>query len=107
MEVVMYNKVITIVFVVLFGAILFADEDLEYTNVNVIMETEWSEPEEVINVDVIVLQMTDGTKQIVLFRKFNKIMEITVLDGVKVKVIDADTGKLLKTYASEPLSALN
>ena len=103
----MHNKVITIVFVVLFGAVLFADEDIEYTNVNVVMETEWGEPEEVINVDVVVLSLTDGTKQIVLFRKFNKIMEISIIEGVKVKILDTDTGKLLKTYSTEPISALD
>ena len=103
----MQNIVFTIVCVVLFGALLFADDDLEYTNVNVVMETEWSDPEEVANVDVVVLSLTDGTKQVVLFRKFNKIMEITIIDGVKVKVHDADTGKLLKTYSTEPISALN
>jgi hypothetical protein len=107
MEVVMNHKLIALFCVFLFGAVLVsADGDLEYTNVNVVLETEWMEPEEVNNVDVVVLALSDGSKQIVLFRKYEKIMEITVIDGVKVKIFDADNGKLLKTFSKEPISAL-
>ena len=107
MGVVMIYKLSAVLCVFLFCALLFAsDEDLEYTNVNVRLETEWADPEEVQNVDVVVLALSDGSKQIVLFRKYEKIMEITVIDGVKVKIFDADNGKLLKTYSKEPISAV-
>ena len=56
MEVVMNYKLTAILCVFLFCAFVFAaDEDLEYTNVNVVLETDWMEPEEVNNVDVVVL----------------------------------------------------
>jgi len=103
----MNYKLAAVLCVFLFGAMLFAaDEDLEYTNVNVVLETEWMEPEEVNNVDVVILALSDGSKQIVLFRKYEKIMEITVIEGVKVKIFDADNGKLLRTFSKEPISAL-
>ena len=103
----MNYKLTALLCVFLFGALIFAaDEDLEYTNVNVVLETEWMDPEEVNNVDVVVLALSDGSKQVVLFRKYEKIMEITVIEGVKVKIFDADNGKLLKTFSKEPISAL-
>jgi len=104
----MNYKLTAVLCVFIFGVLLFAaDEDLEYTDVNVVMETEWTDPEQVNNVDVVVLALSDGTKQIVLFRKYEKIMEISVIDGVKVKIFDSDNGKLLKTFSKEPISALN
>lgn len=103
----MKYKLTAMLCVLLFGALLFAaDEDLEYINVKVVLETEWMEPEEVNNVDVIILALSDGSKQVVLFRKYEKIMEITVIEGVKVKIFDAENGKLLRTFSKEPISAL-
>jgi hypothetical protein len=76
------------------------EERPDFTGVDVIVETEWSEPEKNINVDVFV-HLKDEHPNIVMQEVNHKLCKVRILKGVVVKIFDHKTGKLLKTYKKE------
>lgn len=72
----------------------------DFTGVDVVVETEWSEPEKNVNVDVFV-SLKDKHPHIVMKEVDHKLCEVRILKGVVIKIYDHKTGKLLKTYQKE------
>lgn len=69
----------------------------DFTGVDVVVETEWSETEKNVNVDVFV-NLKDKHPNIVMREVDHKLCEVRILKGVVIKILDHKTGKLLKTY---------
>jgi len=76
------------------------EERPDFTNVDVLVETEWSDPEKNVNVDVFV-NLKDKYPHIVMREMDHKLCEVRILKGVVIKILDHKTGKLLKTYKAE------
>ena len=78
----------------------FADtyED-EYENVDVVMELAWSDAVKTVDVNVVVISHNDEPVQLVLMKKKKKVCEITLMDGVVVKVYKHDSGELVATFS--------
>jgi hypothetical protein len=76
------------------------EEVPDFTGVDVVVETEWSDPEKNANVDVFV-NLKDKHPHILIREVDHKLCEIRILKGVVIKIFDHSTGKLLKTYRKE------
>jgi hypothetical protein len=72
----------------------------DFTGVDVVVETEWSQPEKNTNVDVFV-NLKDKHPHIVIREVNHKLCEVRILKGVVIKIFDHSTSKLLKTYKKE------
>lgn len=72
----------------------------DFTGVDVIVETEWGEPEKTENVDVF-LHLKDKQPHIIMSADKHKQCEVRIFKGITVKIVDHKTGKLLKTYRHE------
>jgi hypothetical protein len=80
-------------------AITIANDDSttktpDYKSVNVLIETEWSGPEKINNVDVFVVYENNVPIKLDIFGKNNH-CEIRIISGMSVKIINANTGKVL------------
>lgn len=73
-----------------------------FTNVDVVVETEWAGSEKTENVKVYVFLETKHPHLIMTENK-HKQCEIRIVKGMTVKIIDRKTGKRLKTYSAESL----
>jgi hypothetical protein len=71
----------------------------EYENVDVVMELAWSDAVTTEAVDIIVITHNEEPVQVVLLRKKKKLTEITLMDGVVVKVYNHENGELLATFS--------
>lgn len=69
-----------------------------YKNVDILEVTEWCEPEKIENVDVVVRTQNSGPLKIVYTKKDQSKCEITLVEGVTVKIFSHIDKKLLKTY---------
>jgi type 1 fimbria pilin len=78
--------------------IIQSDTSTTYTHVDVVVETEWGGPEK--NEDVTAeVGFKDGKPDHVVMRGVRyKQCEITLMEGMTVKIYNHKTGKLLKTY---------
>lgn len=78
--------------------IIESDTSTTYTHVDVVVETEWGDPEK--NDDVTAeVEFKDGKPvHIVFMGARHKKCEISLMEGMQVKIYDHKTGKLLKTY---------
>jgi hypothetical protein len=76
------------------------EEVPDFTGVDVVVETEWSDPEKNENVDVFV-NLKDKHPNIVMREVTHKLCEVRILKGVVIKISDHSTGKLLKTFKKE------
>jgi len=75
----------------------------DFTNVDVVVETEWGDPEKTSNVDVYV-HLKDKHPHIAMIPDNHKQCEIRIIKGITIKILDNKTGKLLKKYTVESLS---
>ena len=80
---------------------VFADDkwDPTYENVDVVMELAWADAETTLAVDLIVVKQNEEPVQIILLRNKTKLSEITLMDGVVVKVYDHENGQLLAIFS--------
>ena len=78
--------------------IVQSDTSITYTHVDVVVETEWGDPEK--NEDVTAeVGFIDGKPDHVVFMGArHKKCEISLMEGMTVKIYNHKTGKLLKTY---------
>jgi len=68
-----------------------------YKNVDVVIETDWAEPDKSENVDVIIKSGDKKTTGlIIIYRDFQR-CEITLIPGIVVRIYAHKTGKLIKT----------
>jgi hypothetical protein len=72
--------------------------DPNFENVDVVIETAWGTTEKTESVDVLVVNVNDEPAQLILARKKQKLSEISLMDGVVIKIYNHDTGELIKTY---------
>lgn len=75
----------------------------DFTDVDVIVETEWSEPEKTSNVNVY-LHLKDEHPHITMSPNSHQQCDIRIIKGITIKILDSKTGKLLKKYTVESLS---
>lgn len=75
----------------------------DFKNVDVVVETEWSDPEKTSNVDVYI-HLKDEHPHITMTPDSHKQCEIRIIKGITVKILDHKTGKLLKKYTIESLN---
>jgi len=104
----MYAKYQIVLFIVIFFALIaFANagesdyvtiSDPNFENVDVVMETDWGTSEKTESVDVLVVNVNDEPAQLILARKKVKLSEISIMEGVVIKIYNHETGELLKTY---------
>lgn len=73
------------------------DTTIVYTNVDVVVQTEWGDPERNENVQAEVSYKDEVARQVVLKGKQYKKCEIFLKGGIVVKIYDRPGGKLLKT----------
>lgn len=78
--------------------IIQSDTSITYTHVDVVVETEWGDPEK--NEDVTAeVGFKDGKPDhVVIMGARHKKCEVTLMEGMTVKIYNRKTGKLLKTY---------
>lgn len=69
----------------------------DYKGVNVVVETEWSDPEKINKVDVYVEYEKNQPNKLLLQGE-NRKCEIILISGMDVKIIDPASGKLLKIF---------
>ncbi len=72
--------------------------DPNFENVDVVLETDWGTSEKTESVDVLVVNVNDEPAQLILARKKVKLSEISIMEGVVIKIYNHETGELLKTY---------
>ena len=72
--------------------------DPNFENVDVVIETDWGTSEKTESVDVLVVNVNDEPAQIILAKKKVKVSEISLMEGVVIKIYNHETGELLKTY---------
>ncbi len=72
--------------------------DPNFENVDVVIETDWGTSEKTESVDVLVVNVNDEPVQIILAKKKKKVSEISIMEGVVIKIYNHDTGELLHTY---------
>jgi hypothetical protein len=72
--------------------------DPNFENVDVVIETDWGTTEKTESVDVLVVNVNDEPAQIILAKKKKKVSEISLMEGVVIKIYNHETGELLKTY---------
>ena len=75
----------------------------DFKNVDVVVETEWSDPEKTSNVDVYV-HLKDEHPHIIMSPNNHKQCEIRIIKGITVKILNPKTGKLLKKYSVDSLN---
>jgi len=68
----------------------------DFKQVNVIVETEWGDPETTKDADVFIHYEKDQPKRILLETAKSR-CEINLFPGMTVKIVDPKTGKVLKT----------
>lgn len=78
--------------------IIQSDSSTTYTHVDVVVETEWGNPEKNENVTAEVVFKNGKADYVAMTGKRYKKCEITLMEGMKVKIYERKTGKLLKTY---------
>lgn len=78
--------------------IVQSDTSTIYTHVDVVVETEWGEPERNDNVTAEVGFKDGKPDHVVIMGARHKQCEISLMEGMKVKIYDHKSGKLLKTY---------
>ena len=100
-----YQIVLFIIILFAFIAFVNAGEsdyvtisDPNFENVDVVMETDWGTSEKTESVDVLVVNVNDEPAQLILARKKVKLSEISIMEGVVIKIYNHETGELLKTY---------
>jgi hypothetical protein len=69
-----------------------------FTNVDVVVEYDWSEPEKNNGVDVFVKKESGKISAVIMVKTDVRRCEVELISGVVVKIIDPKTKKLLKTY---------
>jgi len=69
-----------------------------YTHVDVILETDWSAPEKNEDVNVFIKKENNIPVSIIILREEHDDCEILIIPGAVIKIIDHNTGKLLKTF---------
>jgi hypothetical protein len=75
----------------------------DFKNVDVVVETEWGDPEKTTNVDVYV-HLKDEHPHITMTPNSHKQCEIRIIKGITIKILDPTTGTLLKKYTVEDLN---
>jgi len=95
------NILVVFVLALSFCLSAFADNKWNptYENVDVVLELAWSDADTTVAVNVIVVKLNEEPVQIVLLRKKTKLNEITLIDGVVVKVYNHENGQLLATFS--------
>ena len=95
------NIPVIFVLALCFCLTVFANDtyDSDYENVDVVMELAWGDPVTTEDVDLIVITHNDEPVQVVIMRKKKKLTEITLMDGVVVKVYNHENGQLLATIS--------
>lgn len=74
------------------------DIKADYTNVHVIIESEWMGADTTANVDVF-LNLKGDKPSITMKSRGDKECNIFLAKGVTVKILDSKTGKLIKKYS--------
>jgi hypothetical protein len=81
--------------------IIESDTSITYTKVDVLVQSEWGDPEKYEDVIVEVL-LKGGTPEKVIIKGLpHKTCEVTLMAGLTVKISDHKTGKLLKTIKGQ------
>lgn len=100
--------ILTVLLLCVFTSFLFAGEndyvtidEPNYENVDVVVETSWGTNEKTEGVDVLVLQKNEKPTGLILAKKRQRLSEIMLVEGVTIKIIDHDTGKVLKTIKAD------
>ncbi|MCK6622704.1 MAG: hypothetical protein HUU32_18660 [Calditrichaceae bacterium] len=75
-----------------------SDTNVVYTNVDVVVESDWSKPERTERVSVEILFKNKKPDKVLMKGAGYKMCEITLMEGMTVKIINHKTGKLIKTY---------
>lgn len=75
-----------------------SDTNVVYTNVDVLVESDWSKPERTDRVAVEILFKNKKPDKVLMRGAGYKMCEITLMEGMTVKIYNHKTGKLVKTY---------
>lgn len=75
-----------------------SDTNAVYTNVDVVVESDWSKPERTERVSVEILFKNKKPDKVLMKGAGYKLCEITLMEGMAVKIYNHKTGKLIKTY---------
>ena len=71
-------------------------DEPNFEGVDVVVETAWGTTDKIESVDVLVLFKNQKPTGLVMARDRQKISEVTLVEGVVVKLLDHQTGKVLK-----------
>jgi hypothetical protein len=71
----------------------------DFTNVDVVVETEWGTSEKTENVNVFVYLEAEHP-HITMSENKHKQCELRIIKGITIKIYDRKTGKLLKSYSA-------
>ena len=69
----------------------------DFEKVNVTVETEWGTSDKHENVDVRLVREGKKVKEVVVIKKFSE-CSVSLIPGVIVKIIDPETGKVLRRF---------
>jgi len=76
---------------------LVTDTAIVYTHVNIRVETEWSDPETYENVRAMVTFVEKMPHSVVFKEPDQDTDEFTLVEGMTVRIISRDSGKIIKT----------
>jgi hypothetical protein len=77
------------------------DTTLAYPNVDVTIETDWSDPEKIENVNLEIKYVNDQPVSLHYHDELNEKIDIRIINGMKIKVIDHATKEVIKVFVKE------
>jgi hypothetical protein len=70
----------------------------DFSNVTVLVETEWGPTDKQDGVDVFVIMKGKKPVEIEMIKGIHQKCSVSLMSGVTVKILDSKTGQLLKKY---------
>lgn len=77
--------------------VIESDTTIVFTHVDVVVETEWGEPEKNENTTAELILKDGKAEKLIFMGEQHKKCEVTVMEGLTIKIYNRKTGKLIKT----------
>lgn len=77
------------------------DTTLVYPNVDVTIETDWGDPEKIEKVNLEINYVNDQPVSLHYHDELNEKIDIRIIGGMKIRIVDHDTRVLIKTFVKQ------
>lgn len=77
------------------------DTTLVYPNVDVTIETDWSDPEKIEKINIEINYVNDQAVSLHYHDELNEKIDIRIISGMRIKIFDHATKELIKAFVKE------